>query len=254
MLRTGGLWTGSRRGDRLSALLLFVALVAAPLPAGARHHARRSDAGGFDYYLLSLTLAPSFCALSAANQSRAECRTLTDAAFRQTPLTVHGLWPSRAFAGRRRQPQDCPGVELTALAPELRASLARFMPGGPGLARHEWRIHGTCSGLAPDAYFALLVRLAQSADATIGSTLRDDGLLGHGILIGDLLARIGRRDPALGRAVVVSCRSPPGGGVLIEEIRIALSKAFAPIAAASVGLAQSESCPRGADPLPTLPG
>ncbi len=253
-MRTSRLRIGWRRLDRLSALLLAVALVAAPLPAAARHHARRSDAGGFDYYLLSLSLAPSFCALSAANQSRAECRTLTDDAFRRTPLTVHGLWPSRAFAGLRQQPQHCPGAPLTALAPELQVALTRFMPGGPGLARHEWRTRGTCSGLAPDAYFAILVRLAQSADGSIGGMLRDDGLLGHGVLIRDLLARIGRRDPVLARAVVVSCRSAPGSGVLIEEIRIALSKAFTPIAADSVGLTQSEGCPRGADSLPTLPG
>ncbi len=239
--------------------MLALALLATPLPARARHHHREfngggSDAGGFDYYLLSLSLAPSFCALSSANQARVECRTLTDAAFRQTPLTVHGLWPSRAFAGRRRQPQDCPGVSLTMLAPELQASLARFMPGGSGLARHEWRTHGTCSGLSPEGYFATVVRLAQVADDRIGSALRDDGLLGHDVRIGDLLASIGRRDPALARATVVSCRSAPGGGVLIEEIRIALSKAFTPVDADSVGLPQSEGCPRGAGPLPALPG
>ncbi len=231
-----------------------MAFAAAPLPAAARHHGRRSDTGRFDYYLLSLSLAPSFCALSAANQSRQECRTLTDDAFRRTPLTVHGLWPSRAYAGLRRQPQHCPGAPLTALAPELQSALARFMPGGPGLARHEWRAHGTCSGLTPDAYFAILVRLAQSADETIGGTLRDDRLLGHGVRITDLLASIGRRDPVLARAVVVSCRSAPDGGVLIEEIRIALSKAFTPLDAGSVGLARSEGCPQDAGPLPSLPG
>ena len=249
--RTGA---GRRRLGRPCGPRLARLLAAAPLPAQARHHSRRSDTGGFDYYLLSLSLAPSFCALSTANQARAECRTLTDAAFRRTPLTVHGLWPSRAFAGLNQQPQHCPGMPLTPLAPELQASLGRFMPGGSGLARHEWRTHGTCSGLAPDAYFAILVRLAQSADGSIGGTLRDDGLLGHGIRISDLLARFGRRDPVLARAVVVSCRSPPGGGVLIEEIRVALSKTFTPVAADSVGLAQNEGCPRGGDPLPALPG
>ncbi len=239
---------------RLQAALIAILVLGASFTAEARHRSHRSDAGGFDYYLLSLSVAPSFCALSPANQARAECRMLTDADYRRTPLTVHGLWPNRAYVSVNRQPQHCPGPPLTTLSPELQAQLQRLMPGGPGLARHEWERHGTCSGLSPEAYFATLVRLAQSADAVVGGVLRDDGLLGREVRVADLLAGVATRDPALARAIVVGCRFARGNAgddrALIDEIRIPLSKDLAPIPADSVGLGQNSGCPQGAGFLP----
>ena len=243
--------------------LAAITLLAAPAMSEARHHRHGSqgraqkygaEAGAFDYYLLSLSVAPSFCALSPANQAKAECRMLSDADYRRMPLTVHGLWPNQARVSVNRQPQHCPGPELTTLPPDLQAQLRRVMPGGAGLARHEWERHGTCSGLSPEAYFTTLVRLAQSADGSVGAVLRDDGLLGHTVRITDLLARVAARDPALAQAIVVSCRfarSPGGGGqALIEEIRVPLSKNLAPIPAGSVGMGQNSGCPQGAGFLP----
>ena len=237
----------------LRAALVAILLLGVSFAAEARHHSPRSEAGGFDYYLLSLSVAPSFCALSPANQAKTECRMLTDAAYRRTPLTVHGLWPNRAYASVNRQPQHCPGPPLTRLPPDLQAQLQRLMPGGPGLARHEWERHGTCSGLSPEAYFATLVRLAQSADTVVGGVLRDDGLLGRNVRVADLLAGVATRDPALARALVISCRFARGGDddrALIDEIRIPLSKDLAPIPAGSVGLGQNSGCPQGAGFLP----
>jgi ribonuclease T2 len=211
-------------------------------------------AGTFDYYLLSLSIAPSFCALSPRNQAKAECRNLSDTAFRRTPLTVHGLWPNLARVSVNRQPQDCPGPELDALPSDLQAQLQRFMPGGPGLARHEWERHGTCSDLSPETYFGDLVRLAQSADTSVGTLLRDDAMLGRTVRIDDLLTRVAVRDPGLARAIVVSCSFPRGGtgdrAALIDEIRVVLSKGLAPMPAGSVGLGQNSGCPGGAGFLP----
>ncbi len=247
---------GLRRAGvrRLRIGLAAITLLGAPAASEARHHGHASEAGAFDYYLLSLSIAPSFCALSPANQVKAECRMLSDADYRRTPLTVHGLWPNRAHVSVNRQPQHCPGPELTTLPPDLQAQLQRLMPGGPGLARHEWERHGTCSGLSPEAYFATLVRLAQSADGTVGAVLRDDGLLGRTVRITDLLARVAARDPALAQAIVVSCRFARGSGgdgrALIEEIRVPLSKDLAPILAGSVGMGQNSGCPQGAGFLP----
>ena len=244
-----------RPGIRGRAWMVAILLLALPSMSQARRHRTHdAEAGSFDYYLLSLSVAPSFCALSPANQAKAECRTLTDAAYRQTPLTVHGLWPNRASVSVNRQPQHCPGPPLTALPDDLQARLRLYMPGGAGLARHEWETHGTCSGLSPEAYFTTLVRLAQAADGTIGSALRNNGMLGHQVRIGDLVARVAAVNPALARAVVVSCRFPRGGQgggqALISEIRITLSKDFAPIPADGVGLGQNSGCPQGAGFLP----
>jgi ribonuclease T2 len=243
-----------RRPGGLRAVLVAILLVAAPLAAQARHRFHDSAAGAFDYYLLSLSIAPSFCALSPANNARSECRNLAEADYRQMPLTVHGLWPNRAFASVNRQPQHCPGPPLPALPDDLQAQLGRVMPGGPGLERHEWSTHGTCSGLSPQTYFGALVRLARNANDTIGGVLRDNGLLGKNVRTADLLAGVAARDPALARATIVSCRFPRGGAnngrALIEEIRIVLSKDFAPLPAASVGLGQNSGCPQGGGFLP----
>ena len=250
----------SSRAGLLRTALVAAALLASPSALRARHHGHaRHEAGGsvagaFDYYLLSLSVAPSFCALSPANQAKAECRNLTGAAFRQTPLTVHGLWPNRAFVSVNRQPQHCPGPPLSPLPGDTQAQLQRFMPGGPGLAEHEWSRHGTCSGLSPDAYFGDLVHLAQSANSTIGGVFAAGGLFGHQVRIADLLAAVAARDPALSPAIVVSCRVPRGSnagdGALIEEIRVVLSKDLAPIPARRVGLGQNSGCPQGTGFLP----
>ena len=240
-------------------LLALLLLLAMPSLCQARRHSHRSagyadEAGAFDYYLLSLSIAPSFCALSPANQARAECRNLTDAAFRQTPLTVHGLWPNLAFTSVNRQPQHCRGPELESLPADTEAGLRRFMPGGPGLARHEWKRHGSCSGLSPAAYFGDLVRLAQKANDRIGSLLAAGPPEGREVRLADLLQAVAARDPPLARAVVVSCRfargSKGGGRALIEEIRITLSKDLAPIPSSSVGLRQNSGCPGGVGFLP----
>ena len=60
---------------------------------------------------------------------------------------VHGLWPQNT----RGYPSDCD----TNAPPPSRIALdaARAIYPDIGLARHEWRKHGTCTGLDPTAYF-----------------------------------------------------------------------------------------------------
>lgn len=244
----------ARRG--LAACIVAGLVLLASSLAHARHHAHGSQSaipGAFDYYLLSLSVAPSFCALSPYNQAKSECRQLTDAAYRQTPLTVHGLWPNLARVSVNRQPQDCPAPPLPELPADLQHQLELYMPGGPGLARHEWSRHGSCSGLSPEAYFETLVHLAASANATVGAVMRDRGLFGHSMPIADLLAGVARTNPALAAAIVVSCQFPRGGGgdrALVGEIRVVLSKQLAPVPVESVGLRQNSGCPQGAGFLP----
>jgi ribonuclease T2 len=237
----------------LGRMLVVVTLLLAA-PAHARHRQAAAEAGDFDYYLLSLSLAPSFCALSPANRAKDECQALTEADFRQTPLTVHGLWPNRARVSVNRQPQNCAGPPLDDLSAAVQDQLKRYMPGGPGLAQYEWRKHGACSGLSPEAYFATVVRLAQHANETIGVAMREQAMLGQPVRIADLLAAVTDRDPALASAIVVKCRFPRGGGqALIDEIRVVLSKDLTPMPAGRVGLGQNAGCPQGAGFVPDGP-
>jgi ribonuclease T2 len=230
-----------------SCLLVFLGVLCGQVPAPAM--ARMAPAG-FDYYLLSLSLSPSFCALSPRNQSTQECRSLDPQSFAQMPLTAHGLWPNRTGVSVNRQPQFCDGPQFH-LSQDVRSALREVMPGGEGLARHEWQRHGTCSGLSPDDYFATLVRLTRHANLTVGQALRDTGALGHTLQIGTLLNTIRAHDPNLASAIVVSCRTPRGGGPpLVSEIRIILSKDLAPMPASEAQFGQNSGCPRGEGRVP----
>jgi len=244
----------------LSALLLLLAPAAAGAHHDDRHHHHRDrnrhreeaqGAGGFDYYLLSLSIAPSFCALSPHNAASAECRALTPASYHATPLTVHGLWPNRSFVSAGRQPQHCPAAPFAPLPSGLQSALDRYMPGGAGLERHEWERHGSCSGLSETDYFAAILRLARTADDSLGATLRQRGLFGSEVRVDALRVGLAQRDPGLAAALVVSCRSPRGGGrALVDEIRLTVGRDLAPIPAARVGLGANSGCPSGAGFLP----
>ena len=100
--------------------------------------------GRFDFYVLALSWSPGFCATGGGNgrNGRDQCRPGAGIGF-----TVHGLWPQY----ERGYPSDCPGAGRAD-----RAALAETDGVYPdeGLARYEWRKHGTCSGLSPSAYFA----------------------------------------------------------------------------------------------------
>lgn len=120
------------------ALLLLLSLVlAAPL--------RAERAGTFDYYVLSLSWQPSWCALEGEARDAAQCE-------RAQGWTLHGLWPQydRGWPDYCQSPHRAPSRALTA-------SMADIM-GSQGLAWHQWKKHGSCSGLAPEDYFALARR------------------------------------------------------------------------------------------------
>lgn len=238
-------------------MLAILGVMLSPLAAQARYgRGHEPEAAGrvaeFDYYLLSLSIAPSFCALSPANQAHRECEDLTEDDFQRTPLTIHGLWPNRAGVSVNLQPHDCEGPPFAVSEP-VQAALRRYMPGGPGLERYEWRKHGTCSGLPPDVYFATVARLGERANGTIGVAMRDNGMLGNVMRIADLLAAVAAKDPLLASAIVVDCRVPRGGGdALVDEIRVVLSKDLRPMRAAEVGLGQNSGCPHGAGRVPDV--
>ncbi|MCM5557724.1 ribonuclease T2 [Pleomorphomonas sp. NRK JP5] len=129
---------------RLARLLV---LLAAVWPVAALAADRP---GRFDFYVLSLSWSPSYCEAEGGARDDAQCES-----GRRYGFLVHGLWPQY----ERGYPADCP----TRLAPDrtdIRA-IADLMTA-PGLVRHEWRKHGSCSGLSPTDYFKT-VRAAREA-------------------------------------------------------------------------------------------
>lgn len=95
---------------------------------------------GFDYWILSLSWSPTWCALEGDAREAPQCET--DAGW-----TLHGLWPQYEDGW----PAYCP----TSARPPSRSETAAMsdIMGSGGLAWHQWRKHGTCSGLSSRDYF-----------------------------------------------------------------------------------------------------
>jgi ribonuclease T2 len=124
-------------------LLFLLALATIVLASPASAQERRDVAGRFDYYLLSLSWSPSYCAESGGRDP-VQCGR-----DRRFAFVVHGLWPQH----ERGWPSACKTTYARDVPPALKQSMLDIMPS-PRLVEHEWDEHGVCSGLTPQAYFA----------------------------------------------------------------------------------------------------
>lgn len=133
-------------------VLFFVAAWGAGLGAPKRPGRDRAEftPGVFDYYLLALSWSPQYCASPGGAREALQCGP-----GKRFGFVVHGLWPQF----ERGYPADCAAGE--PLPPALVEQMLPVMPS-PRLIQHEWRKHGTCTGLPPEAYFRL-VRRARAA-------------------------------------------------------------------------------------------
>lgn len=103
---------------------------------------RADMAGDFDYYVLSLSWSPNWCALEGDRRQAPQCD-------RDHGWTLHGLWPQneRGWPDYCNTPEPAPSRRITTGMEDIM--------GSSGLAWHQWKKHGTCSGLAAQDYFAL---------------------------------------------------------------------------------------------------
>jgi len=101
-------------------------------------------AGEFDYYVLSLSWSPTWCAIEGDARDAEQCRRGGGAGW-----MLHGLWPQY----ERGWPANCHSARM----PPSRATTAAMadIMGSSGLAWYQWRKHGSCSGLSGTDYFAL---------------------------------------------------------------------------------------------------
>ena len=118
-------------------LLALMFLASPALPKGEK-------AGDFDFYVLALSWTPSWCAYEGDRRGSPQCDEIHDFGF-----TLHGLWPQY----ERGWPSFCP-TGFRAPSKSMTNSMADIM-GTSGLAWHQWRKHGVCSGLSPEAYYDL---------------------------------------------------------------------------------------------------
>jgi ribonuclease T2 len=110
------------------------------LPLGAKADGLPGD---FDYYVLSLSWSPEFCAKKGKAAPPEQCKN------KHFGYVEHGLWPQYDFS----YPHDCPNNQVPADVPaNLVQHVLGFMPGRD-LIEHEWDKHGKCSGLSVNDYF-----------------------------------------------------------------------------------------------------
>jgi ribonuclease T2 len=132
------------------ALLAVLCIVLLGAKARQRQQpAKTGNAPAFDYFLLSLSWAPDFCA-EPGRKDPLECGD-----GRRLGFIVHGLWPNNNGG---RGPQNCPS---SPVADPLVQRMLSYIPS-ESLIQHEWKTHGSCSGLSADDYFAMIRRLRDS--------------------------------------------------------------------------------------------
>jgi ribonuclease T2 len=131
----------SRPAIRRRLALAFFALAALSGAASAQGIPPAAPAP-FDYYAMTLSWSPGFCALGGEDKSPQQCAPGSGDGF-----VVHGLWPNNR---RGANPEDCGGGNVSE--PEL--ANARGLYPTAGLARYEYRKHGSCTGLSARDYFA----------------------------------------------------------------------------------------------------
>jgi ribonuclease T2 len=115
------------------------------LAFGHPGRAEPGRAGQFDYYVLVLGWSPTYCAAEGRTRHDQTCRAARDRAF-----TLHGLWPQY----ERGWPQDCYIGKRPWVSQRVIEAMREIMPS-KNLVIHEYREHGTCSGLDPRQYFSV---------------------------------------------------------------------------------------------------
>jgi ribonuclease T2 len=132
----------------------------------ASHAAEQGSApGAFDFYLLNLSWSPEFCATHGAS---AECG-------RQLGFVVHGLWPQNIDGTYPEHCSDAPGPADPQAETDLMPTMS--------LVEHEWQTHGTCSGLAAEAYFGAVRKAFREVKVPAGLGQGDEAMLAPSVIL-----------------------------------------------------------------------
>jgi ribonuclease T2 len=173
-------------------------------------HAEGDVAGRFDYYVMAISWTPGWCALTGAARGAAQCDGQDDPGF-----TLHGLWPQfeAGYPAHCRSPERDPTRAQTA-------AMADIMGSG-GLAWHQWKKHGRCTGLPAADYSATARRAFESVRLPESLQGLDRRLTLPAAQVKDaFLTANPRLSPD---SLTVTCKSGR-----IQEVRICLTKDLTP--------------------------
>jgi ribonuclease T2 len=196
-------------------------------PATKNAQAASPSKTEFAFYSLALSLAPAFCEVSAQKK---QCQKLTAQINQATPVTLHGLWPENRRPGS--YPEDCGGASISVKMLEERINPTRLrtlMPGvEDGLASHEWRKHGSCSGLDALGYFSSALDWTERVNGALRGVL--NAASAKQISAAGMRRAAEQIMPGLGSAMTLHCRNiktsdtSMRGKPVLMEIRVCLSK------------------------------
>lgn len=195
-----GIWMMRRL---LSALLVLMACELTGAVAQER-------GGEFDYYVLALSWNASWCAAEGDARGADQCDPRHDLGF-----VLHGLWPQR----EHDWPEYCRSDVRNPSKRETGEQADLY--GSGGLAWHQWKKHGRCSGLSSRQYFALARATYQKVERpALLRQLKDPVRIDPDVVEDAFLEANPWLDPD---AVRVTCRDS-----LIREVRICLDRSLKP--------------------------
>ena len=200
---------------RITAIAVAFLAVLQLLPVVFEAAARSNTPGEFDYYTLVLSWSPTHCSEPEARDDHLQCKRRDG---RRYAFVLHGLWPQY----ERGYPERCRTRKRPYVPRPVIDGMLDIMPSRR-LIIHEYRKHGTCSGLKPAAYYETARKLFRSI--TIPKRYINP-FESQFVSRSDLVADFLDVNPALDRDMMaVSCR---GSGNRLREIRICFTKDGAP--------------------------
>jgi ribonuclease T2 len=188
----------------------LVSWVAAFCLAAGIAAAEGERAGEFDYFVMSLSWSPNWCAVEGDSRRDPQCDRGTGTTF-----VLHGLWPQY----ENGWPSYCRTTARDPSRSETAAMADVF--GGAGAAFYQWKKHGRCAGLSARDYYALARKAFESIRISdvfprINKNLKVPAEVIEGAFL--------ESNPGLRRdQITVTCRAG-----MIQEVRLCLTKDLKP--------------------------
>jgi ribonuclease T2 len=179
-------------------------------PTATAAHRTKNQPGDFDFYVLSLSWSPDYCA-TTDNADPNQCSV-----GKRLGFVLHGLWPQYNTG----YPGDC---ATTRLADKVLAKFPNLFPSA-SLASHEWSKHGTCSGLTPEEYLTMAQEIKDSVTIPTAYQRPEKALR---VTVDQLRQAFIDANPNFTSAtLVVNCS---GSGRFLKEIYVCFSREGEPI-------------------------
>ena len=165
----------------------------------------------FDYYVLSLSWSPTWCAIEDDARNSPQCDAALDHGW-----VLHGLWPQY----HRGWPEHCQSAERPP-SRSMTNEMADIM-GTSGLAWYQWKKHGTCTGLSAPAYYALSREAyGRVVRPEVFRKLKDPVRLPASVVEQAFLKANPELEPDM---ITITCRDGR-----IQEARVCLSRSLDPV-------------------------